>query len=113
MYYSPAHNGFYSPEIHADMPEDCVEISDSEYYALLDGQSAGKLITAQDGKPALIDAPPPTAAEIKDVRIAELQKMLADTDFVATTDYDQPAEDTLAKRAAWRTEIRELQDGAT
>ena len=39
-------------------------------------------------------------------RIAELKKLLADTDFKVQADYDQPSDDIKAQRQAWREEIR-------
>lgn len=42
-------------------------------------------------------------------RIAELQQLLRDTDYVALSDYDKDKPDVLLQRQAWRTEIRELE----
>jgi hypothetical protein len=39
-------------------------------------------------------------------RIAELKKLLAETDYVAMPDYDQDKPDVIAQRQAWREEIR-------
>jgi len=58
-----------------------------------------------------------TAAEIqaekdqqaKEQRIAELKQLLADTDYVALSDYDKDKPDVLAQRQAWRLELRELE----
>ena len=46
---------------------------------------------------------------VKQARIAELQKLLRETDYVALPDYDKDKPDVLAQRAAWRAEIRELE----
>jgi hypothetical protein len=46
--------------------------------------------------------------QTKDARIAELKQLLADTDYVALSDYDQDKSDVKAQRQAWRDEIREL-----
>jgi len=67
MHYSKSTGGFYNAGIHtpAQIPPDAVEISDAVYLALLDGQSAGKVIAADaNGHPLLANPPPPTAAEI-------------------------------------------------
>lgn len=55
MFYSKSTGGFYSTEIHSDsIPKDSVEISDNEHVELLQGQSLGKLITADaEGRPVL------------------------------------------------------------
>jgi polynucleotide 5'-kinase involved in rRNA processing len=43
-------------------------------------------------------------------RIAELKKLLADTDYVALSDYDQDKPEVKAQRQAWREEIRTLEN---
>lgn len=62
MLYSKSTNGFYDRAIHGNnVPPDVVEITDAEHAALLSGQAAGKIITADaTGRPTLIDPPPPT-----------------------------------------------------
>jgi len=42
-------------------------------------------------------------------RIAELQTLLRDTDYVALSDYDKDKPEVIAQRAAWRAEIRQLE----
>jgi hypothetical protein len=42
-------------------------------------------------------------------RIAELKQLLADTDYVALSDYDKDKPDVLAQRLAWREEVRQLE----
>ena len=60
MFYSVQTGGFYSREIHGDnIPADAVEITTEQHAALLQGQSEGKVITAdENGYPILIDPPP-------------------------------------------------------
>ena len=50
-----------------------------------------------------------TASRTSDARIAELKKMLQETDYVALPDYDQDKADVIASRQAWREEIRTLE----
>jgi len=45
----------------------------------------------------------------KRLRIAELKKLLADTDFKVLPDYDESNGDIKAQRQAWREEIRGLE----
>lgn len=60
-FYSKTTSGFYNSDINEIMPNDCVEISDEFYAALLNGQSEGKVITADaDGFPLLADPNPPS-----------------------------------------------------
>jgi len=60
VYFSATTNSFFHPAIHGDaMPDDALEITHEQYQALLDGQSAGKLISHdQAGRPVLVDASP-------------------------------------------------------
>ena len=77
QYFSPSTNGFYDTEIHGDdIPEDAVEITREEHAALLEGQSAGQMIAAdEDGKPVLQDRPAPTREQL--VAAAEAQRAAA------------------------------------
>lgn len=61
MKYSASSNGFFRLDVHGTaIPPDAVEITADEYEALLAGQSAGKLIVADDtGRPVLRDPPKP------------------------------------------------------
>lgn len=42
-------------------------------------------------------------------RISELKQLLADTDYVALSDYDKSKPEVLTQRQAWREEIRALE----
>lgn len=66
MFYSETTGGFYASEIHGDnIPADAVEISAEQHAALIEGQSQGKRIVADEaGHPVLADPPPPTEAEL-------------------------------------------------
>lgn len=67
MLYSKSTAGFYLREIHGDgIPADAVEITDEEHRELLEGQSCGRIISADaTGRPFLTDRPPPTAQELR------------------------------------------------
>ena len=57
---------------------------------------------------------PPSEEEVKAVRVAELKKKLADTDYIAVKIAEGAATreeyaDVIAQREAWREEIRELE----
>lgn len=80
VFYSPASGGFYTSEIHGDnIPADAVEITDVEHAALIEGQSQGKRIVADEsGRPILQDPPPPTAEQIMSRLEARVQKWLDD-----------------------------------
>jgi|GEM_PF-3578502 hypothetical protein len=55
-YYSVKEQGFFNSEIHKDIPEDAIQITDEYYNVLLNGQSNGKqIITDENGYPILLD----------------------------------------------------------
>ena len=57
MLYSKNTGGFYIHEVHGDtVPSDCVEISDDCYVTLMQGQSNGMAIVAdENGLPILAE----------------------------------------------------------
>ncbi|MDU6434804.1 MAG: tail fiber assembly protein [Pantoea sp.] len=78
-FYSASTNGFYSEEMNGEaIPDDSVEITDEEWESLLDGQSQGKLITAdKNGRPILKDYPAPTSEQLIEMAEVEKTKLLA------------------------------------
>ena len=80
MFYSKSTGGFYTLEIHGDnIPDDAVEITEAEHTALIEGQSQGKRIVADEGgRPILQDPPPPTAEQIMARLEARVQRWLDD-----------------------------------
>ena len=76
--YSAQTGGFYLPEIHGEnIPADAVEITAEEHAALLQGQSAGKVICAgKGGKPELREPEhvtiAPRAVTMRQARLALL-----------------------------------------
>jgi hypothetical protein len=50
------------------------------------------------------------AAEVdREKRIAELKALLAGSDYKVLPGYDQPTEEIMAQREAWRLEVRALE----
>jgi hypothetical protein len=49
------------------------------------------------------------AEQERELRIAELKRQLAETDYVGLADYDKDQPELKAQRQAWRDEIRALQ----
>lgn len=86
MFYSKTTGGFYDREIHGDnIPADAVEITVEQHQALIDGQSQGKRIVADEqGFPVLADPPAPTAEEIRSQINAENRAYLTSTDWYVT-----------------------------
>lgn len=112
MFYSPETKGFYSSEIHGNsLPADVVEITAEEHAALLDGQSIGKIISADaDGRPMLMDPPAPTTEQLQAQINADARAYLASTDWyvlrLQETGQEIPP-DVLAERAAARARVVE------
>lgn len=79
MFYSASERGFYSRDIHGEnIPKDAVEISDELHASLIVGQSAGKVISADEsGVPCLTDPPPATEEELKLMAIQKRDALLA------------------------------------
>ena len=88
MFYSKSTGGFYAREIHGDnIPADAVEITDAEHAALIEGQSQGKVIVADEsGRPVLKDPPPPTHEQIIAQYTGAVQQHL--DVFARTRNYD-------------------------
>lgn len=112
MYFAQSTGGFYDRAIHGyNIPADAVEITTEEHQALLEGQSQGKIISAdKNGKPVLKDPPPPTAEELQAQKNAEARAYLASTDWYvvrkAETGQEIPA-DVLQKRQEARDAVVE------
>lgn len=78
MYYSKQTGGFYTREIHGDnIPADAVEITQGQHAELLQGQSEGKVITAdKNGSPVLADLPVPTTEQLTNAARAERDRLI-------------------------------------
>ena len=64
-YYSKSKNGFYDSEINKDIPSDKVELAETVYRELLDGQSNGmRIVGDSNGNPKLEVIPVASAEEI-------------------------------------------------
>ncbi|OCG27621.1 hypothetical protein A9G45_06380 [Gilliamella sp. HK2] len=53
IYFSKSTMGFYLSVIHTNIPDDVVEITQSEYKDLLEKQSMGYEIIDKGGKPTI------------------------------------------------------------
>ena len=84
MKYSKSTSGFYSQKIHsANIPHDAAEITDEYYFELLNGQSAGKIIIADNtGYPVLSDRPPMEKDKLEShVRLERNKRVLCAIDI--------------------------------
>lgn len=63
-FFSASTGGFYDDKIHRALPADAVPISDQRHLELLEGQSSGKIISADaSGAPRLLNPPARPIAE--------------------------------------------------
>ena len=92
MFYSKSTNGFYDSSINGNiMPNDVVEITQEYYQSLLQGQSNGELIVADNSGYPILITPPVVPIEITQVsmrqcRLALLQEnQLDDVEALITT----------------------------
>lgn len=69
IYFCPNPIGFHAAGI-SEIPPGSIEIGEDEYTQLIDGQSAGNILSVKDGHPVLT-APPPLPA------IQQAEKTLA------------------------------------
>ena len=80
MFYSAQTGGFYDRAIHGyNIPPDAVEITAEQHSALLEGQSYGKIISAdENGYPILVDPSPPSESDLAKKQIAEIEASITD-----------------------------------
>lgn len=71
------------------IPADAVEITRELHTALLDGQSAGQVISSDDGYPVLVDPPPPSPEHLAAIERAWRDVQLAATDGVVSRHRDE------------------------
>lgn len=105
MKYSKSTNCFYDEAIHGDnIPADAVEITADEHAALINGQSQGKRIVAdENGYPVLQDPPPLTVEELAANARVERNALLTACDWTQVS--DAPVD-----QAAWRMYRQALRD---
>ncbi|MEE9678693.1 phage tail protein [Pseudomonas moraviensis] len=90
IFFSANELGFYDSTIVEAIPEDGVEVSLEHRRAILDGQTAGMAIAADEsGGPVLIDRPPPSAEVQAAVERAWRDARLALTDPLVSRHRDE------------------------
>lgn len=114
MFYSKSTGGFYTIEIHGDsIPSDAVEITATEHSVLLQGQSQGQRIQAdENGYPFLADQPTLNEEELQVVKNQEARAYLASTDWYVIRNQETGVaipEEIAIKRQEAREQIIEAQ----
>ena len=113
MFYAKSTGGFYDVAIHGDnIPADAQEITAAEHAALLEGQSQGKRIQAdENGYPFLADPPAPTEEELQVIRNQEARAYLNSTDWYVIRNQETGVaipEEIAIKRQEAREQIIEV-----
>jgi len=102
--YSPSINAFYDTAINKMIPDDAVNITDTEWADLLAGQAKGKLIACgADLRPCLTDQPLPTADELISQAEDKRSRLRAEADTII-----QPLQDASDLEIASEDESRQL-----
>lgn len=90
IFFSATELGFYDSTIVEAIPEDGVEVSLERRREILDGQSAGMVVAADEsGGPTLVDRPPPSAEALAAAERVWRDRQLAFTDPLISRHRDE------------------------
>lgn len=93
IFFSASERGFYDDTINGNMPDDGVEVSDECRRAILDGQSAGMVVAADEfGAPILVERPAPSAEVLAAAERVWRDRQLAATDPLVSRHRDEVEE---------------------
>jgi len=81
----------------------------SDYFEVITDAQTGERTIRPYTTTEIAAAQASAQAQAKASRIAEIKQLLADTDYVALSDYDKSKPEVLTQRQAWRDEIRTLE----
>ena len=121
IFFNAAKSGFYDSAVHSSIPEGCVEVSAEDHRALMDGQSAGMAIAADEyGGPILIERPLPSAEVLAAIERAWRDAQLALTDPLVSRHRDEAEAggattltvEQYTELQAYRQELRKWPQGA-
>jgi hypothetical protein len=78
IFYAKSTSKFYDTRLQGEtIPDDAVSLTDEKYAALFEGQTLGKVISAdKKGNPILIDPPAPSAEEMLAANSAKRNELL-------------------------------------
>ena len=109
MHFSPSTKGFYTEAMHGNnIPQDVVEITAERHTALLAGQSAGHVITAdKNGRPVLEARKVPDDAHYAKHARKQRGSLLLECDWVVLPDVPMD-EKTRADWIEYRQALRDV-----
>jgi len=106
--YSPSNNAFYDTAINKVIPDDAIDITETEWADLLNGQAEGKLIACgADFRPCLTAQPLPTADELISLAKDKRSRLRAEADTAIqplqdASDLGIVTEDEANQLIAWK-----------
>jgi len=106
--YSPSNNAFYDTAINKVIPDDAIDITETEWADLLVGQAKGKLIACgADFRPCLTEQPLPTAEELISQAEYKRSKLRAEADTIIqplqdANDLGIATDDEASQLIAWK-----------
>lgn len=106
--YSPSNNAFYDTAINKVIPEDAVDITETEWADLLAGQANGQLIACgADFRPCLTEQPLPTADELISQAENKRSKLRTEADTIIqplqdANDLGMATDDEAGQLIAWK-----------
>lgn len=106
--YSPSNNAFYDTTINKVIPDDAVDITETEWADLLAGQARGKAITCGPNlQPCLTEQPAPTTEELIILAESRRSMLRAEADIAIqplqdANDLGIATEDEASQLIAWK-----------
>ncbi|MFZ4833095.1 tail fiber assembly protein [Rouxiella sp. Mn2063] len=109
IYFSKSTFGFYKSDLYTNkLPIDSVEITDEIWQSMLQGQSLGKIISADEsGHPVLKDPPLPTQESVIFQTTIKKSNLISEAAIAMmplqdAVDLDVATDDELAKLKLWK-----------
>jgi len=106
--YSPSNNAFYDTAINNVIPDDAIDITETDWADLLAGQAKGKLIACGvDFRPCLTEQPLPTADELISQAEGKRSRLRAEADTIIqplqdANDLAIATDDEASQLIAWK-----------
>ena len=89
IYFLYSNMGFYNDEVHSQIPSGCIEISESKYKELLDGQSDGLVISLDSKNQPILAESTPVVKNYAELRKAEYPPIEDYIDGIVKNDSQQ------------------------
>jgi hypothetical protein len=94
--------GFYSDDIHENIPKGAIAITDEQWLECINNQGARQFVNAT----LVAYVAPVTIEQVQATKLAEAKAYLASTDYMMTSDYDKDTTEVRILRQQARDTIR-------